>query len=117
MNSYVVSGNSLLGFISNVGENTSTVTLYSADGNEKKGYLSKFSTEITIKGIGSGTLESHIPRDISIAKGDVITDRLNPELVIGIVQDIQFDERDPFKKILIQPEINLNSLIIVSVIS
>ncbi len=90
----------ILGFISEVYENSSRVSLLRKNGVETEAILEPTHVSFILKGNGN-TLFAELPRDFSVSVGDVILNQCFPELLIGSVQKIHFDERDPSKEIFV----------------
>jgi hypothetical protein len=61
-------------------------------------------------GRGGGNFEMTLPRDIKIDAGtDIVIPGITP-YVLGVVQDIVSDPRDPFQKLLLASPINIQEL-------
>jgi cell shape-determining protein MreC len=104
----------LLGYVVDVYEKTSLITLYSKSGEQVQGLL-KDGVGITLTGRGDGSFETLVSRDMVIEEGDYISTVGFDPYVIGKVTKIQFDPREPKQKILVQGIININSLIFVEI--
>lgn len=105
-----------IGRVVSVTETTATVQLFSSP---------EFSGDMVIKyqnitvptiGKGGGSFEIHIPREIVVTDGDILTFPNAPQIAIAIVKSIQFDPRDPFQTILARAPVNIQELRFVEVL-
>lgn len=93
-------GNTLIGTLSEVGEKTSLVALL-WNGNEVFGRTSASGTVVTLTGVDDGVYRALVPHEITFQIGDVILHDYNPNLIIGVVKEINNNEEDRFKEILV----------------
>ncbi len=102
--------NGLIATIDTVTETTAQGTLIS--GNFWKGdvVITRLGITVPVQGKGSGNFELHIPRDMDIRDGDVITLPGAPHLILGIIKSIQFDDRNPYQIVLARMPINVQEL-------
>lgn len=108
-------GNIIIGKISEVSDHTSKAVLFSSPGEEYDGLVLGKNTPIKLSGRGGGNFISELPRAVPIAEGDqVYSVGLSPYL-LGTVQNISSDPRDPFQTILIKSPVNVTELRFVEV--
>lgn len=93
-------GNTLLGTVSEVGENTSRVSLL-WDGNEFFGRTSSNGSVITLTGVDDGVYKAFVPHEMDFQIGDIVLYDRNPSLIVGVVKKINNNEEDRFKEIFI----------------
>lgn len=105
----------LIGFISSVFDTTARVTLYTEKQQQKEGVLFPHNVNLVAKGQGSRSMTIDVPREIPVAVGDIFYDLAQPGNIIGVIQDIQFDPRDPFQKAYLGYPVNINNHQIVGV--
>lgn len=70
---------------------------------------------IGLKSSGSGNYRAEILRHIDIEVGDIVVDPSYEALIIGVVEAIDFDPRDPVKEVLLRVPINLSQVSLVEV--
>lgn len=100
----------VLGVISEVSSNTSTVLLYSSHSKETVGFITGSDTAVTLIGRGSGEYEVRMPRDLSFSEGAVIVEQNIDTNTLAVIEKIVTDPRDPFQRLLAKTPINLQSL-------
>jgi hypothetical protein len=69
-----------------------------------------------VEGKGSGNFELHIPRDLEVRDGDVMTLPGFSDFVLGLLKTVQFDERDPYQTVLARTPVNLQELKFVRIV-
>ena len=102
--------NMIIGIIEKKGETKSLVTLISFPDNEVNGRIDNSNDAIVLIGRGNGQYRAKIGRDVPILLGDTVSFLEHPEYKLGIVGDISFDERDPYKTVLIRIPNSLSSI-------
>jgi cell shape-determining protein MreC len=108
---HVVSDNNIsLGFISEVYPNSSQVTLFSEEQQMIEGILFPHDVQLQAGGNGGGSLIIETPREIDVQVGDIFYGLEEPGYIIGIVREVIFDPRDPFKKVHISYPENMNRI-------
>lgn len=106
-------GNVPIGRTSDVYPDSSKVVLFSNSGEKTQGVVSGIFIEIV--GRGGGNFEMILPRDFVPAKGDqVVLPGITP-YVLGKVETILSDPRDPFIKALLASPVNIQELKFVEV--
>lgn len=110
-------GNILIGTIKDSYGHTSLVSLYSSYGNVfdakiEPTTLTEKNKNIIIKvsGQGGGSFEATVPGALDIIIGDRIVVPSLGHILIGYVEKVLIDPRDPFVKILINSAVPLNSI-------
>lgn len=92
---------SLLGFVSELFDMSAKVTLLTAKKQKVQGIL--FPRDITVDLIGNGNaLVAELDRDVELEKGDLLYSQ-DSGFIIGSIAHIDFDPRDPVKKIFVAP--------------
>ncbi len=100
-------GNVPIGRVDTVYDNSSKVILFSNPGETTEGVVSGKNVFMQLVGRGGGNFEMIMPKDFTMQKGDqVVLPGINP-YVLGIVQTIIFDPRDPFNKALLTSPVNI----------
>ncbi|KKR62924.1 hypothetical protein A2643_01420 [Candidatus Nomurabacteria bacterium RIFCSPHIGHO2_01_FULL_39_220] len=115
-------GNVLIGRIANIYHNSSKVILFSSNGEktqvvvvEKNLPAGRQGVFLELVGRGGGNFEMIMPRDLKLEKGDqVVLPGIIP-YVVGIVETIISDPRDPFVKALLTSPVNIQELKFVEV--
>ncbi len=103
-------GSIALGTVSDVGEHSSTVLLYSASGRQTVGTTTGSDIAVTLIGRGSGEYEVRMPRDIVFEQGGVITEQSADVYTLATIQKIVTDARDPFQRLLAKAPVNLQAM-------
>jgi cell shape-determining protein MreC len=104
-----------VGYISEVYSQTSRVTLYSDSEQSINGILYPYNEILTALGNGGGNLIIETPRQIKVEKGDIFFALDDPGNIIAVVEYVEFDPRDPFKKVYLNYPINLKQHQIVGI--
>lgn len=100
-----------IGEISEVGDKMSKATLFSSSGKTFPVNINNNKLETEAKGLGGGSFEIMIPKNIKVEIGEVVTFANHPNRVIGIVEDVgEKNDNDTFQRILFSLPININSL-------
>lgn len=113
----VIAGeNGLIATIDQVTETTAQGTLISGGFWKGDAALARLGITVPVQGKGSGNFELHVPRDLDVRDGDVMTLPGAPDFVIGVIKSIQFDERDPYQTVLARTPVNVQELKFVRVV-
>ena len=108
-------GNVPIGVISAVYPTSSKVILFSSAGEKTQAVITGRDAFVEIIGRGGGNFEMIMPSDFTLVKGDqVVLPGIVP-YVLGIVQTIISDLRDPFVKALLVSPVNIQELKFVEV--
>lgn len=110
----------LVGVVSEVGENWSTVTTLIDSGTELGGLLSRTGEAAILEGdfalMGQGKLKlSYLPEDSDLIAGDLVTTSgrggmYPPGLVVGYVEELHTEASGMTRYAIVQPETDLDSL-------
>lgn len=104
-------GNILIGTVEYSRERATLVKLFSSHGNFFDAIVEgDKNIPLSVSGKGGGSFEAIVPKTLEIKEGEAI---IVPDLsrtIIGYVEKILIDPRDPFVKILINSAIPLNSI-------
>ena len=108
-------GNVPIGRIAETYLNSSKVVLFSNAGEKTQAVISGKDVFLEITGRGGGNFEMIMPQDFTLVKGDqVVLPGIVP-YVLGIVETIISDPRDPFVKALLVSPVNIQELKFVEV--
>ena len=108
-------GNVPIGRTANVYSNSSKVVLFSSAGEKTQVIVGEKDIFMEVVGRGGGNFEMIVPRDFTLSKGDqVILPGIFP-YVLGVVETIISDPRDPFIKVLLTSPVNIQELKFVEV--
>ena len=108
-------GNVPIGVIAEIYPNSSKVVLFSSSGEKTQAVVSGGDIFIDVVGRGGGNFEIILPRDFTPIKGDeVVLPGITP-YVLGVVETIISDPRDPFIKALLTSPVNIQELKFVEV--
>ncbi len=99
-----------IGYVSDVYENSSRVTLYSAPGVKTDGIVELNSLWTTLVGRGGGGFEINLPQNVVFTEGmRVIVPGESHEL-LATAEKIISDPRDPGQTILLSSPVNIHEL-------
>ena len=113
----VIAGeNSFIATIDVVTDKSAEGTLISGSFWKGDAIISRLGITVPVEGKGSGNFELHIPRDLEVRDGDVMTLPGFSDFVFGIIKTVQFDERDPYQTVLARTPVNLQELKFVRVV-
>ena len=108
-------GNVPIGRITEVYPNSSKVVLFSKSGERTQAIISASDIFIDVVGRGGGNFEMTVSRDLVVVKGDeVVWPGITP-YVLGVVEAIVSDPRDPFVRALLTSPVNVQELKFVEV--
>ena len=108
-------GNVPIGRISDIYPHSSKVILFSNPGEKTQVIVSGKDVFLELVGRGGGNFEMVMPRDLVFREGDeVVLPGITP-YVVGVVQKIISDPRDPFAKALLVSPVNVQELKFVGV--
>lgn len=102
--------NILIGYVSQVYDQSSEVTLYSKNGEKIFGALYPRNSTLEALGQGKGGFMIQTPREVETEVGDILYSMNEKGSIIAIVRDIVFDARDPFKQVYLSYPININDI-------
>lgn len=109
-------GSVALGKVVDVRKNISYVKLFSESNVSSVLVHNATSTYVDVVGHGGGVVTFTVPRDISIAVGDILSLATRRGLLFGTIEEIQFDSTDPVQTVFAQSAVNINQLQYVEVI-
>ena len=103
-------GNTFIGYVSEVYENTSKVILYSSPGEKVNVLIGNGNIEKEALGMGGGNFEVDVPREVDIKEGDsIIMPSISPN-IFGVVSKIEYQSADAFQKVLFNSPVNVSEL-------
>lgn len=113
----VIAGeNSFIATIDSVTEKTAQGTLVSGSFFTGDAIITRLGITVPVTGKGSGNFELHVPRDLDVRDGDVMTLPGSPDFIFGVIKSVQFDERDPYQTVLARTPVNVQELKFVRVV-
>ena len=108
-------GNVPIGKVAEVYSNSSKVILFSNSGEKTQVVVGNTNVFMEVVGRGGGNFEMILPRDFTLLEGDaVVLPGIMPR-VLGIVETIISDPRDPFQKALLVSPVNIQEIKFVQV--
>lgn len=97
----------VIGSIQQVLEKQSFVTLFSTPLVQTDVVLAGQGVAVTARGRGGGVYEIHLPRDITVEPGQQVVLPGRATEVLGVIQEVVFDPRDPFQTVYVSAPVNL----------
>ncbi len=108
-------GNIPIGRVSSVYNNSAKVVLFSNLGEKTQAMIVPQNIFMEIVGRGGGNFEMILPRDLTLTKGDQAILPGIATYVLGLVETIISDPRNPFVKALLVSPVNTRELKFVEV--
>jgi cell shape-determining protein MreC len=109
-------GNTPIGKIAEVYDNTAKVVLFSTSGEKTTAIISGRNIYVDLIGRGGGNFEIILPRDLVLEKGTEISlPNINP-YVVAKVETIISDPRDSYQKAILKSPVNMFELKFVQVV-
>jgi len=106
----VADGNTFIGYVSEVYNNTSKVVLYSSPGEKVNVLIGNSNIEKEAVGMGGGNFEVDVPREVDVKEGDsIIMPSISPN-VFGVISKIEYQSADAFQKVLFNSPVNVSEL-------
>lgn len=108
--------NILIAKIDSVSENNAQALLLSGNFFTGDAVVTRLGITVPIIGKGSGNFELHVPRDLDVRDGDVLTLPGFPQYIIGVIKSVEFDDRDPYQTVLVRIPMNVQELKFVRIV-
>jgi cell shape-determining protein MreC len=102
----VVSGDTIMGTISEVYNTTSKVKLFSTPGEITRVTIGASAISADAEGRGGGNFQAKLPRDVDVEEGDSVIMPGITQKLFGVVEKVVSNPTDPFKTILFKNPIN-----------
>ncbi len=112
----VANANVYIGEVTEVYPNMSKITLYSTPGQKLSVVLGNSSVSVEAVGIGGGNFNISIPKEVEVKEGDVIVIPSITANVFGIVEKINFKDKDSTQTVLFKSPVNISELSFVEII-
>ncbi len=100
----------VLGTVTDVTDESATVTLFSAANRETSGTVMGSDIAVTLIGRGGGEYEVRMPRDVAFEVGGIVAYQSMQTAVLAEIERIATDPRDPFQKLYAKAPVNLQAL-------
>jgi len=98
----LVDGFYALGKVTEVGSDYAYVIPMMNNENTHKVFHRETQTQYEMVGKGNGVAEIHIPREVAMSEGQWLYHASVDDVVMGYVEHVIFDDRDPFQAILVR---------------
>lgn len=105
-----------LGFVETLGTKSSRVVLFSSPEAEEGATLARHSFPTIAYGHGGGSFVLHIPKDIAVTKGDILT-RAGTADVLAFVVEVTSRDTEAFQTVRAATPVNIYELLYVVVSS
>jgi cell shape-determining protein MreC len=112
----IANANVYIGEVSEVYPQTSKVILYSTPGQKLSVIVGANSITTEAVGMGGGNFNIFLPREEEIIEGDIINLPSITTNVFGIVEKVNFQDKDSFQTILFKSPVNISELNFVEVV-
>ncbi|HEX5774979.1 MAG TPA: rod shape-determining protein MreC [Candidatus Paceibacterota bacterium] len=96
-------GGAPVGTVESTTAHTSRVLLYSTSGQSSEGWVGAARLPITLEGAGAGAFRALVPRDASIAVGDMVYLPGPGAIPVGIITRVDADPSSPRATVHIRP--------------
>ncbi len=100
----------VVGEVSSVNADTSTVILYSSPDEKNNIFIGTTSVETTAVGEGGGVFQIKLPKNTAVAQNDSIFLAQEPDYILGVVGLINDTSADSFENILFRSPVNLEEI-------
>jgi len=112
----LASANIYIGEVSEVMAHASKVTLYSTPGRKLSVVLGASSVTAEAVGVGGGNFNIFLPREVEVKEGDVIVIPSITANIFGIVEKVNFNEKDSVQTVLFKSPVNISELSFVQIV-
>lgn len=112
----IANANIYIGEVSEVNARSAKVTLYSTPGRKMSVVLGLNSVTVEAVGIGGGNFNIFLPREVEVKEDDVIIIPAITSNVFGIVEKVNFKDKDSFQTVLFKSPVNISELSFVEVV-
>jgi cell shape-determining protein MreC len=112
----MANANIYIGDVSEVLPSSAKVSLYSTPGRKLSVVINNSSVTAEAVGVGGGNFNILLPREIEVKEGDVITIPSITANVFGIVEKVNFKDKDSFQTVLFKSPVNVSELSFVEVV-
>lgn len=112
----IANANVYIGEVSEVNTASAKVTLYSTPGKKLSIVIGNSSVTAEAVGSGAGNFSITLPREVEVKEGEVIVIPSITPNVFGIVEKVDYRDKDSFQTILFKSPINISELRFVEVI-
>jgi cell shape-determining protein MreC len=112
----VANANVYIGEISEVFPHSAKAILYSSPGRKLSVVLGTSQISVESVGVGGGNFHILLPREVEVKEGDVIVIPSITPNVFGIVEKINFQDKDSFQTVLFKSPVNVSELTFVEVV-
>jgi cell shape-determining protein MreC len=112
----IANANVYIGEVSEVLPHSAKVSLYSTPGRKLSVVLGVSAVTAEAVGIGGGNFNILLPREVEVKEGDVIVTPAITSNVFGIVEKVNFQDKDSAQTILFKSPVNVSELSFVEVV-
>lgn len=105
-----------IGEVSEVLPHAAKIALYSTPGRKLSVVLGINSVTVEAIGMGAGNFNIYLPREVEVKEGDVIVVPSITANVFGIVEKVNFNDKDSFQTVLFKSPVNISELSFVEII-
>ncbi|OHA47308.1 MAG: hypothetical protein A2541_00790 [Candidatus Taylorbacteria bacterium RIFOXYD2_FULL_36_9] len=112
----LASANVYIGEISEVLTHSSKIILYSSPDQKLPVKLGTNSVSVEAIGMGGGNFNISLPREVEVKEGDTIVIPSITANVFGIVEKVDFKEKDSFQTVLFKSPVNISELNFVEIV-
>ena len=113
----VANSNVFIGEVSEVFPSTVKIILYSTPGRKLSVVLGASSISVEAVGIGGGNFNIFLPREVEVKEGDVIVIPSITSNVFGVVEKVNFKDKDSFQTVFFKSPVNISELSFVEIIN
>ncbi len=99
-----------IGTVESAERTTARIALFSAPGKISEGWVGEKRIPITLTGLGTGAFSASLPRESSVAVGDIVYLPGPGALPVGTIVRVDTDPSSPRALVHVAPYINLFSL-------
>jgi cell shape-determining protein MreC len=112
----IANANVYIGEVSEVYPHSAKIILYSTPGRKLPVALGINSVSVEAVGVGGGNFNISLPREVDVKEGDsIIIPSIMPN-IFGIVEKVDFKDKDSFQTVLFKSPINISELSLVEIV-
>lgn len=112
----IANANVYIGEVSEVNAHSSKITLYSTPGRKLSVTLGADSVSAEALGAGGGNFIISLPREIGVKEGDsIVIPSIMPN-IFGIIEKVDFKDKDSFQTIIFKSPANISELSLVEIV-
>jgi cell shape-determining protein MreC len=112
----IANANVYIGEVNEVQAHSSKVLMYSTPGHKLSVVLGASSVTAEAVGVGGGNFNIFLPREVEVNEGEAIVIPAITANIFGIVEKVNFNDKDSVQTVLFKSPVNISELSFVEVV-